>query len=208
MKKKNCPFNYAGSKSEYSELFDIEQPIADLFGGGGGFWSNVNSKDVIVNDACEPLINFQRRIYESSTNEFESLITNLYSITSEVQSKEDYEGMRKSFNEKKDDILFYCCLACCTNNLIRFNKSGGFNQTWGQRKFNASMEAKLRDFRTRIKEKNIVFRTGDFSGIDSTQTIGRTLFVDPPYLISSAGYNTSWTESDEKRLYSFLENKD
>lgn len=203
--KKTCPFNYAGSKSQYTELFNVEQPIADLFGGGGGFWSNVKSNDIIVNDVCEPLIKFQKRIYEASDEQFESIISILYMKTSAVNSKEDYELMRSKFNETKDDLLFMCCLSCCTNNLIRFNKSGGFNQTWGQRKFNASMESKLRDFRERIKGKNIKFHIGDFQQIDAT---GRVLFVDPPYLISSAGYNTSWTADDEKRLYSFLKGKD
>lgn len=219
--KKTCPFNYAGSKSQYVELFDVEQPIADLFGGGGGFWSNVKSNDIIVNDVCSPLIRFQKRIYEASDDQFESIILRLYGTTKLIETKEDYEKLRTLFNqgssdslyshyyggkiEKNDDILFMCCLSCCTNNLIRFNKSGGFNQTWGQRKFNASMESKLRDFRSRIKDKKIQFNIGDFQQIDST---GRILFVDPPYLISSAGYNTSWTADDEKRLYSFLNGKD
>lgn len=205
MKKKNCPFNYAGSKSEYTELFDIEQPVADLFGGGGGFWSNVKSKDIIVIDACEPLIKFQKRVYESTDSEFESIISFLYDTTNAVTSKDEYEVMRAEFNSTKDDKLFMCCLASCTNNLVRFNKSGGFNQTWGQRKFNASMESKLRDFRIRIKDKKIEFHSGDFA---SVVTIDRTLFVDPPYLISSAGYNTSWTVDDENRLYRFLQGKD
>jgi DNA adenine methylase Dam len=204
--KKTCPFNYAGSKSQYAELFNVEQPIADLFGGGGGFWSNVKSTDIIVNDVCAPLIKFQKKIYEASDEQFENIISLLYRNTSLIISKEGYESIRSLFNETKtDDILFMCLLSCCTNNLIRFNKSGGFNQTWGQRKFNASMESKLRDFRTRIKDKKIQFFVGDFQQIDTT---GRVLFVDPPYLISSAGYNTSWTADDEKRLYSFLKGKD
>jgi len=203
--KKTCPFNYAGSKSQYIELFDIDKPIADLFGGGGGYWSNVKSHDIIVNDVCEPLIKFQKRIYNADANEFESIIMFLYETTKLVETKEDYEKMRALFNEKKDDMLFMCCLSCCTNNLIRFNLSGGFNQTWGQRKFNSSMEAKLRDFRARIENKKIQFHVGDFQQIDTT---GRILFADPPYLISSAGYNTSWTVADENRLYAFLKGKD
>ena len=203
--KKTCPFNYAGSKSQYAELFNIEQPVADLFGGGGGFWSNVKSHDIIVNDVCEPLIKFQKRIYNADDAEFESIIKFLYETTKLVETKEDYDKMRALFNDKKDDMLFMCCLSCCTNNLIRFNLSGGFNQTWGQRKFNGSMEAKLRDFRSRIENKKIEFHVGDFQQIDTT---GRVLFVDPPYLISSAGYNTSWTADDEKRLYAFLKGKD
>lgn len=220
--KKNCPFNYAGSKSEYSDLFDIEEPVADLFGGGGGFWSNVKSKDIVVIDVCEPLIKFQKLIYESSDEKFESIILNLYSTTKMVETKEHYESLRRLFNEgspkdslythyqggnfePKDPQLFMCLLSCCTNNLIRFNKSGGFNQTWGKRRFNSSMEEKLRSFRSRIKDKKIEFHVGDFA---SVVTIGRTLFVDPPYLISSAGYNTSWTIDDENRLYRFLKGKD
>lgn len=203
--KKTCPFNFAGSKSVYAELFDIEQPVADLFGGGGGFWSNVKSNDVLVNDVCSPLVRFQKKIYESSDEEFESIISAIRTTTDSVRTKDDYEKLRHLFNQSKDDVLFMCVLSCCTNNLIRFNLSGKFNQTWGQRMFNSSMETKLRDFRERIKNKKVEFHIGDFEKIDTT---GRILFVDPPYLISSAGYNTSWTIADEKRLYKFLNGKD
>ena len=108
--KKTCPFNYAGSKSVYAELFDIEQPVADLFGGGGGFWSNVKSNDVLVNDVCSPLVRFQKKIYESSDEEFESIISAIRTTTDSVRTKDDYEKLRHLFNQSKDDVLFMCVL--------------------------------------------------------------------------------------------------
>ena len=102
--KKTCPFNYAGSKSVYAELFDIEQPVADLFGGGGGFWSNVKSNDVLVNDVCSPLVRFQKKIYESSDEEFESIISAIRTTTDSVRTKDDYEKLRSLFNESKNYI--------------------------------------------------------------------------------------------------------
>ena len=204
-KTSTCPFNWAGSKSMYTEFFEYSTPVVDLFGGGGGFWSNVKSDDIIVNDVFASLIKFQKKIYESSNEEFEIIIKNLYEVTNKIESRELYETLRKSFNDTGDCELFMCLLSCCMNNLIRFNMRGGFNQTWGKRKFNKNMEEKLRNFRNRIIGKKIEFHIGDFEKIDTT---GRVIFVDPPYLISNAGYNTSWTIDDERRLYSFLNGKD
>jgi len=203
--KKNSPFNYAGDKSTYTELFDVTDPVADLFGGGGGYWSNVKSERILVNDVCEPLVKFQERVYKDDDAEFERMVSKLKDITNRIDSREMYEDLRRRFNESGNEMLFMCLLSTCTNNLVRFNKSGGFNQTWGKRRFNENMESKLRDFRSRIRNKDIEFYHGDFSKLDVT---GYTLFVDPPYLISSAGYNTTWKVDDELRLYEFLKGRD
>lgn len=203
--KSNCPFNYAGSKSTYPQLLQVNEPVIDLFGGGGGFWSNIPSTDIVVNDANRELVQFQQRVYESSQDDFEALICDLYSLTSTINNKDDYEALRAIYNDTKDDVLFYATLCCCTNNLIRYNKKGGFNQTWGKRKFNASTENKLRAFRERILTKNIEFHFGSWEDVPVYQD--RLYFVDPPYLISEAGYNSTWTVDDEIRLYEFLKDK-
>lgn len=200
-----CPFNYSGSKSEYTELHRITEPVVDLFGGGGGFWSNVKADKVFVNDVNEPLVRFQELVYKSTDEEYKEIIKKLHDITSAVDTREKYETIRAEFNKTKDPVLFMAVLSMCTNNMIRFNKSGGFNQTWGKRKFNASMQAKLDAFRERIKDKDIEFHVGSFDSV--TGKDNWIFFVDPPYLVSVAGYNSGWGEPEEHRLYDFLRGK-
>lgn len=202
---RTCPFNYTGSKSDYPELHYISEPVVDLFGGGGGFWSNIKSDMIVVNDANEALIKFQEMIYNADDAEYSEIVKRLYGETDAINTKEEFELLRDKYNETKDPLLFMCLVSTCTNNMVRFNKSWGFNQTWGKRKFNKSTNAKLDDFRNRIKGKNITFRSGsylDISGFDDM-----LFFVDPPYLISAAGYNVGWNEKDEAKLYDFLKNK-
>jgi site-specific DNA-adenine methylase len=198
----NCAFNYSGSKSDYAELHVIDEPVVDLFGGGGGFWSMSRSLDVIVNDTNTQLVSFQKLVYEISDDNFEAMVSKLYDITGSVNSREEYEELRDRLNHMQNPVLFMAVLACCTNNMIRYNRSGGFNQTWGKRKFNSSMERKLRDFRDRIRCKNVEFMHGDFRLVPDFHD--RLYFVDSPYLITSSGYNTSWSEGDEHDLYSYL----
>ena len=198
----NCAFNYCGSKSDYTELHAIDEPVVDLFGGGGGLWSNVKSDTIWVNDVNDELINFQKLVHSMSDEQFEMLISKLYERTGEVNTREWYEAMRAKLNETRNPILFMCALSCCTNNMIRYNKSGGFNQTWGKRKFNPNMEKKLRAFRERIRNKKIDFLIGDFTNVPVMNDA--VYFADPPYYITSAGYNTAWGEDNEYALYDYL----
>jgi DNA adenine methylase Dam len=203
-----CPFNYSGSKSGYVNLFSIEEPLLDLFSGGGGFWSNSKSGDVIANDINVDIINLQKLIYNMSYTELLEFIDKVSNITNRVESKDDYNNLRNNFNSSKDPVLFYSVLACCMNNMIRYNSSGKFNQTWGKRKFSNSLKNKLIDFYNRIKVKQVEFTSNSFDVIlQSPLCNNRLIFVDPPYLISAAAYNSSWNEQREKTLYELLRGK-
>lgn len=201
----NCAFNYSGSKSDYSELHVIDEPVVDLFGGGGGFWSMSRSLDIVVNDQNVQLVSFQKLIHKISDANFEELVSKLYELTDAINSRSDYEELRSRLNHTQNPVLFMAVLACCTNNMIRYNKSGGFNQTWGKRKFNHNMDRKLRDFRDRIIGKDVKFSHYDFRLVPNMTDM--LYFVDPPYLITSGGYNTSWSEGDEYDLYNYLVGK-
>jgi DNA adenine methylase Dam len=203
-----CPFNYSGSKSGYVNLFSIEEPLLDLFSGGGGFWSNSKSADTIVNDINVDIINLQKLIYNMSYSELLEFIDKVSNITNCIESKDDYNNLRDNFNSSKDPVLFYSVLVCCMNNMIRYNSSGKFNQTWGKRKFSNSLKNKLIDFYNRIKVKQVEFTSNSFDVIlQSPLCNNRLIFVDPPYLISAAAYNSSWNEQREKTLYELLRGK-
>jgi adenine-specific DNA-methyltransferase len=73
------------------------------------------------------------------------------------------------------------------------------------------MLEKIISFCRRIQEQNIIFLSHDFE--QTLEYINDKTFVycDPPYLITLGSYNdgkrgfNGWEESDELRLYSFLD---
>jgi site-specific DNA-adenine methylase len=77
---------------------------------------------------------------------------------------------------------------------MRFNKSFKFNQSFGKRTINDSTIQKLKDYIEVIKEKEINFVCGDYKSLFTNYppTTEDFIYLDPPYLISEAGYNAYW----------------
>ena len=94
------------------------------------------------------------------------------------------------------------------NNQIRFNSKGEFNLPVGKRDFNDKMRKKLIDFVQRIQSGHYEFISRDFREINLDGYTEKSFFyIDPPYLITCAGYNENdgWTEQDEKDLLEFMD---
>lgn len=208
-----CPLNYTGNKAKLIDQIlpmfpaDIHR-FVDLFCGGGTVGINVNADEHLYNDSLKPLIS----LYNTFLNtDIETLISDINSVIDKYKlSKENKEGyleLRKHYNESRNDIEFYTLLIYCFSNIMRFNKKGEFNQTFGKRNFNPKLERKLRIFVDELKSQNAVFTSKDFEEFKAEP--GDFIYLDPPYLISDAGYNGhNWTTADEKRLYRFLDNLD
>jgi len=109
----------------------------------------------------------------------------------------------------------------CTNNFLRFNLKGEMNQSWGRRGWNISIEFKVKQFVEHIsKHKSKIY----FSSVNFEQIPINTngmYYLDPPYgfcideknqitnkQISTAGYNTTWKQNDDIRLYDYIKNID
>ena len=128
-------------------------------------------------------------------------------------NKEKYMLLRNEYNSRKEDnfyydMVLYVLIVYGFNNQIRFNRSGEFNLPVGKRDFNSKMREKLINFIDRIKRNNYEFIAEDFMNIKA-QDIEKTTFVyvDPPYLITTASYNEQgkWSEQHEKKLLHFLD---
>ena len=187
----NCPFNFGGGRSDFANVWNsIDEPVCNLMAGGGGIWSNLMSRDIVVNDICKPLLEFQQIIYE--LGDISSVVSSLYAITGKVDTREDYEDLRMRFNDTNDPILYMSLISCCNNNQPRFNTDGIFNQTWGRRKFNHNQERKLWDFKRRIANKSVVFVHGDFTTVKIRD---RIVIASPPL---------SWKREQIKDLETFV----
>lgn len=229
----NTPFNYAGNKFELLEqllkLFpDNINIFYDVFVGSGSVFSNVKANKYIVNDIISPLIYFFAMLMVESRKEKYTIsnhvkaVHSIYGLDkSEPNFRENYYLFRshanKEFKNKADRILigiyFYILLCTCNNNLIRFNKKMEFNQAFGNRVYNSNMENKLLNYIDFLKENEFYDKFRGFSqpfdvflnNISRLSHDNNFIYVDPPYLITEAGYNVFWDENKEITLYKMLD---
>lgn len=78
---------------------------------------------------------------------------------------------------------------------------------FGKRIFNDNMKSNFIKFINKIQSLNIEFINQDFFDF-SINNLNENdfIYLDPPYLITEATYNTNWNEECEKKLYDTLDN--
>lgn len=207
------PMNYTGGKgkllNQILPLFPKDiNTFVDLFTGGCNVAVNVNANKIIANDLCTQVINTYKGIQNNNTEkaiEMIEKIINEYDLSKE--NKEGYLELRKAYNDgNKEWYVLYTLLAHSFNNQVRFNKKGKFNMPFGKRNFNPSLKQKFKDFSNAIQKKDIEFTNKNFISLDINK-LGENDFVylDPPYLVTEATYNTGWNEETEKELLSLCD---
>lgn len=129
---------------------------------------------------------------------------NKYNLSKE--NKDSYLKLRSDYNDNKKWYVLYTLLAHSFNNQVRFNKKGEFNMPFGKRSFNPTLKQKFKDFSNAIQKKDIEFTNKNFISLDINK-LGENDFVylDPPYLVTEATYNTGWNEETEKELLSLCD---
>lgn len=201
----------------------------DVFAGGANVTINIQANKYFLNDFNSKVIElykfFNTSNYESLNRQIEEIIEKyelsntkkfgyeFYNVNSSIGlkdvNKEHYLKLRNDFNKKLfppsiEPLIFYILIVFGFNNQIRFNKNGDFNMPTGKRDFNQKMVNKLNDFIECLKQRDITFSSHDFRDFFKEHIFSKDDFVylDPPYLISTASYNESggWTEVDELDL--------
>lgn len=201
------PLNYTGSKFKLVKTLKSHFPsesgsFYDLFTGGGSVFVNCQSFDKIyANDKIKPLMDFYKYLQQTP---WESVLKNIETRNIPKDDQEAYLGLRKRFNEDRDFIDFFILVCSCTNNMMRFNKSLGFNQTFGKRNFNSRTAIKLKSYHDVIyNNEKIVFTNNDFSDVIPEK--GSFVYLDPPYMITEAGYNAYWSKELECKFYDYID---
>lgn len=211
------PFNYTGSKHNYlSELlphFDYSKStFVDVFTGGGSLYSNVVSlyKVVVVNDYLAELVTLHKELLHNT----EETLRSLKKVLPQKSDVSTFVQLRSSFNSSRSYVELYALMLSCTNNMLRFNKSGHFNQTFGYRTYNSSTEKKLYNWVSALQEHKHKLRyTSDnftelLNALQSKYNVlpqNCNFYLDPPYLGTCAGYNSTWKQSDENEVVHFCE---
>lgn len=207
------PMNYTGGKykllNQILPLFPKNiNTFVDLFTGGCNVAVNVNANKIIANDLCTQVIDMYKGVQNNNTEKAIEMIDstiNKYKLTKE--NKKGYLELRNTYNNSnKGWVMFYTLLCYSFNNQIRFNKKDEFNMPFGKRCFNIALKKKFKDFSTAIHNKNITFTNNDFRDLDINK-LGKNDFVylDPPYLVTEATYNTGWNEETERDLLSLCD---
>lgn len=236
----SSPFNYTGGKykllEQLQKLFKEEEIFLDIFAGGANVGINSKSSKIIFNDVNAKIVSLIEYIKNIDIEELLKKIDDIivkyglsntmlygykyYSCNSSEglanYNKEAFLKLRKDYNKKLNDgmedyTLLYVLIVFSFNNQVRFNSKGEFNLPVGKRDFNSKMRNKLILFSKKLKEKDIEFYSKDFREIDINKISKNTfIYCDPPYLITTAGYNENgmWTDKEEKDLLNFLKELD
>ena len=226
------PLNYQGNKSRIVDYLLALLPndttsIREIFCGSAilSFASQVNQ--IHLNDINSYILDLIRYFHN---NEAEAIITQAdevierYGLTNtfyqgraiypEFQheglsryNKDAYNLLRADYNTDKDIVKLFVLLIYGFNHYLRFNNKDEFNVPVGKVDFVKTLRDKTKAYCNAIRNKqphitNLDFRCEQLY-IGAEQT---TLFYfDPPYLITQAPYNISWTEQDERDLLNLID---
>ena len=102
--------------------------------------------------------------------------------------------------------VLYALVVHGYNSNVRFGPNG-YNIPYGDRTFNESTRRNLEEFCARLRSLEAQIVTGDYEETVRECKPGPNdyVYMDPPYLITLAPYNTSWNDADECRLLQFAD---
>ena len=183
---------------------DVET-FFDVFAGGLSVTVNCGYDKVVANDIITPLIGFYEILQREG--DIDDLIEKFQASAISKTDREEYNRVRDEFNKNQNPYLFFYLISSCTNNMVRFNKKGNFNQSFGYRTVNKQTIKKLRNYHRIIQEKDILFTNYDYKDFLTIMNIGEEDFVylDPPYTLTDPRYYKYWSQDDDHMLCSMLE---
>jgi len=206
----NGYLNYTGNKFKLlkqiiPEMDYTKDYFVDLFTGSFVVGANVidKYKMILANDIIKDLIGIHKGILES-----DDIIENVKILSNVKDDQAAYNRLRDSYNKEKTPEKLWALILSCNSNLIRFNKQGKFNQTWGKRQFSSATQKKVDIFTKHIRpyKDKIIFTSQHFNEIKIKKP--SMIYMDPPYSNTSAGYNNYWEKDDDIKLYEYCKELD
>ena len=231
------PLNYIGGKARILDQLLPEFPehistFVDLFCGGCNVGINTKAENYIYNDSNCELIGLLKLFLRLNTKTILKRMDEIvehygFSKTKDHNfayyggnpmkgvsryNKEPFLRLRQDYNNSPKNnqhyILLYALVVFGFNNQMRFNDRGEYNLPVGKRDFNDVIRRKLEVFLDKLKTQHPLIQNKDFRRFDISQLDNQSIvYLDPPYLISTATYNEGggWTERDECDLLRFMD---
>lgn len=211
--------------------------FVDLFCGGATVGINVDAEEIIMIDNNPRIISLLKFLAEENIENLIKNIENLinkYNLTYSAkygyknykkeitdnnglkefnkigfyQLRNDYNNL-KNKNTNKANTMLYTLMVYGFNNDIRFNKYGEYNLPVGKTDFNKNNYNKIVEYNKMAKKKNIKFICTDYNSEEARFYVDKAdfVYIDPPYLITTAVYNegNNWNDTKEKELISLLD---
>lgn len=217
------PMNYVGNKYKYLSQLHAFFPkninnFIDLFCGGTDVSINTPALNKYANDINSNIIEIYKTFQEKSIDEILGYIDHrIKEFKLTRQNSEGYLKYRDLYNTNKDyhtPLDLFILSRFSFNNKISFNIDGDYNSSfgWNHSDFNLNQRANTRAMHAAIQ--NINFSIGSFKEFDISKFTNSNdfLYLDPPYLISDAQYNSGsrlinerWELQDDLDLYDYLD---
>ena len=224
------PIAYPGNKNkllkELIPLFPNKiDAFVDVFCGSGVVGVNSAAQTIHCNDnnsyTIEVLQYFYRQPFVTIIEQLEQIITDYHLTYSRTKPRGTYieykhEGLslynKEGYNKLKADYNLHhttdklvALLIYGFNHYLRFNSNGKFNVPVGKVDLSQSIYNNLQNFVNGIKSKNILTSTYDFRDARLYQDQYAFYYFDPPYLITTAPYNSHWGLDEENDLLQLLD---
>ncbi|MCI4625639.1 MAG: Dam family site-specific DNA-(adenine-N6)-methyltransferase [Candidatus Magnetoovum sp. WYHC-5] len=126
--------------------------------------------------------------------------------------EEYYYEVRERFNRNNNPLDMLFLNRACFNGIMRFNKKGYYNVPFGHKpnRFSKAYITKIVNqvqfVYNIIQVKKWEFHCQDFREIIAEAEVNDFIYCDPPYIGRHVDYYGSWTEKDEKDIFTMLEN--
>lgn len=209
MKFNEVAISYNGNKLPLLKLGMLDyfpkniNTFYDLFGGSGIVSMNVNARKYILNDyspTYQLYYLFKNIMSEKNFWKlFDSIIDkHKIDLTKPNTPKytKKYQEIRFEYNNLKFSLTkcmyLYILNALCFSTTMRFNSKGEFNQTCGNRSLSDKMCERISNTINWFNLDNVhIFNNNAFDLEITKLKINDFVYLDPPYSITSAGYNCS-----------------
>ncbi|KLJ82621.1 modification methylase [Streptococcus agalactiae] len=211
------PLNYAGSKDELLPQIISELPyhvgtFVDMMGGAFNVGANIVAIDGVVYNEYNPYVfNLMEIIIKTPSSELISTVEKyIEKFNLEKKNKISYLQLRDYYNNvDNSSIILYILQIYAFQNILRFNSKHQYNTPVGNNEFNSGYIERIKQFKPKTNQLQLINKRYQELNIDEFP-IDSVFYFDPPYLVTTAGYNDGkrgfegWSSESEAELILFL----
>ncbi len=211
-------FAYLGNKHRLlpfiTDLFPIDiKRFVDSFSGSAVVGINTRAEKVVINEQNEFLLGIYKGLHSITPEQAWSMVmsvVNKYGLSAENENgyykcRSDYNLI--PYNERVNEYWYWgLCLVYHSFNrsTVQFNQGLEYNAPFGSFKVNMTLaKNKFMKFAEKLYQGEYEFSNLDYKDIPLNDT--DFVYLDPPYLITTATYNKDWNLEKEQELYRYLE---